>query len=261
MNQTPFVITDVAYPTNLVETIKEKGDEYDIKELFKSGMVLVFTCLIKPEEQPFLDEIMRSTQEALGNKTLICDLDEVEKEAKTAFKFIKGSKKIGTLVFWLFNLTYVFSEMFSNEKIDELNNDGVGHNGYYGQKIQLVNEDAKKAGNEHWIVFVSTHEYFVKEPYLSILLKQNSEKLNKKFNGKTKKTNHRTQITKSIRHEVLKRDGYKCKECGTTQKESTLHIDHITPVSEGGTDELSNFQTLCSTCNLSKSNRKWNGGI
>ena len=75
-----------------------------------------------------------------------------------------------------------------------------------------------------------------------------------------KKQKVREPISKSLRHEVFKRDNYKCVECGATNKELTLHIDHIIPKSEGGTDELNNLQTLCDKCNLSKSNRKWKGG-
>ena len=73
-------------------------------------------------------------------------------------------------------------------------------------------------------------------------------------NGNGKKRN---AITKSIRHEVFKRDKYKCVECGVTKKDATLHIDHIIPISDGGSDELDNLQTLCEACNLSKSNRRY----
>ncbi len=72
---------------------------------------------------------------------------------------------------------------------------------------------------------------------------------------KQNKKNNRTPLTKSIRHEVFKKDNYKCVECGITKKETSLHVDHIIPVSRGGTDELSNLQTLCKVCNLSKANR------
>ena len=43
-------------------------------------------------------------------------------------------------------------------------------------------------------------------------------------------------------------------ECGASKDDgATLHVDHKVPVSKGGTDELSNLQTLCSDCNLNKS--------
>ena len=77
--------------------------------------------------------------------------------------------------------------------------------------------------------------------------------LNKKKPAKQK----RNPISKSIRHEVFKRDNYKCVECGATKEDIRLHVDHILPVSQGGNDELDNLQTLCETCNLAKSNRKW----
>lgn len=65
----------------------------------------------------------------------------------------------------------------------------------------------------------------------------------------------RNPIPRSLRHEVFKRDKYKCKECGATKEETSLEIDHILPVSRGGTDELDNLQTLCKECNRAKEHR------
>jgi hypothetical protein len=51
---------------------------------------------------------------------------------------------------------------------------------------------------------------------------------------------------------VFDRDGRKCLHCGTTQR---LTIDHIWPVSRGGSDDLENLQTLCHSCNAKKGAR------
>lgn len=72
--------------------------------------------------------------------------------------------------------------------------------------------------------------------------------------GKHKSKRKRTRIPRGMRHEVFKRDDYKCVECGASKDDgATLHVDHKVPVSKGGTDELDNLQTLCSDCNLNKS--------
>jgi len=80
--------------------------------------------------------------------------------------------------------------------------------------------------------------------------------------GKPKrKNNKRKSLTKSIRHEVFKRDNYRCLECNASKDDGVvLHVDHIIPVAQGGSDELDNLQTLCQDCNLAKSNRAWKGG-
>jgi hypothetical protein len=70
----------------------------------------------------------------------------------------------------------------------------------------------------------------------------------------------RAQIPARLRHEVFKRDGYRCLECGATNNETRLQADHIIPVSRGGSDELDNLQTLCKECNLAKRDRTWKGG-
>lgn len=72
--------------------------------------------------------------------------------------------------------------------------------------------------------------------------------------NKTKSKRKRTNVPRGMRHEVFKRDNYACVECGASKSDgATLHIDHIIPVNKGGTDELDNLQTLCSDCNLNKS--------
>ena len=74
------------------------------------------------------------------------------------------------------------------------------------------------------------------------------------FKKEKKSKRKRTHIPRGLRHEVFKRDNYKCVECGASKEDgATLHIDHKIPVSKGGTDELDNLQTLCSDCNLNKS--------
>lgn len=57
-------------------------------------------------------------------------------------------------------------------------------------------------------------------------------------------------ITKRTRFEVLRRDNYTCRYCHAT--DSPLTIDHVTPVSLGGTDDPSNLVTACRDCNAGK---------
>ena len=68
----------------------------------------------------------------------------------------------------------------------------------------------------------------------------------------------RQPIPGYLRHEVFKRDNYKCVECGATNKETTLEIDHIIPVAKGGTNDINNLQTLCRECNRAKNATFWN---
>lgn len=63
----------------------------------------------------------------------------------------------------------------------------------------------------------------------------------------------RKPLSKGVRFEVLKRDGYRCRYCGNTPADGVLlHVDHIVAVAEGGSNELSNLATACLPCNLGK---------
>jgi 5-methylcytosine-specific restriction endonuclease McrA len=67
----------------------------------------------------------------------------------------------------------------------------------------------------------------------------------------TKKT-PRIPIPISVRKYVFQRDNYRCQSCGETNQETQLTIDHIIPLAKGGSNDLSNLQTLCLKCNQSK---------
>jgi DNA-binding XRE family transcriptional regulator len=57
------------------------------------------------------------------------------------------------------------------------------------------------------------------------------------------------QTPPEIRDLIYERDGAVCRTCGATTR---LDIDHIIPVSGGGTDDLDNLQVLCRSCNSRK---------
>jgi len=63
-------------------------------------------------------------------------------------------------------------------------------------------------------------------------------------------------LSKKIRFEVFKRDGFICQYCGGHPPAIILEVDHIIPVSKKGTDDIDNLVTSCFDCNRGKSNRE-----
>lgn len=61
-------------------------------------------------------------------------------------------------------------------------------------------------------------------------------------------------ISKRIRFEVFKRDGFKCAYCGDEPPKALLEVDHIQPKSKKGEDDINNLITACFDCNRGKSN-------
>jgi len=65
----------------------------------------------------------------------------------------------------------------------------------------------------------------------------------------------RKALSRKVRFEVFKRDSFTCQYCGRSAPAVILQIDHMKPVSKGGTDELMNLISSCDKCNQGKSDR------
>ena len=70
-------------------------------------------------------------------------------------------------------------------------------------------------------------------------------------------------MSPQLRTEILERNGSTCRLCGAgpgdpdpynPNRKVRLHIDHIVPVSQGGTDTPDNLRVLCSACNQGRRN-------
>ena len=70
-------------------------------------------------------------------------------------------------------------------------------------------------------------------------------------------------ISPPLRNEILERNGFTCQQCGAgpgdqdpfnTSRKVRLHIDHIKPLSQGGTNDKDNLRVVCSACNQGRSN-------
>jgi hypothetical protein len=71
-------------------------------------------------------------------------------------------------------------------------------------------------------------------------------------------TRHKTKrnINWRLRFIVMRRGNFKCKNCGqspATDPSIILHVDHVKAWANGGETVQENLQTLCSKCNIGKS--------
>jgi predicted restriction endonuclease len=58
------------------------------------------------------------------------------------------------------------------------------------------------------------------------------------------------------RFHIFKRDNFRCQYCGRSSDDVQLEVDHIIPVSKGGSNDVDNLITSCRECNRGKSNHE-----
>lgn len=251
----PFMGYDLLYPPSLKSDI-QNGKKIELLKLTQKGMILVFD-IIQSEglcTSENLSEIPRIFENPYGGVIYI-DIDEMSDVLQKRCEFIRETGIWGDFWLCLFQQVYNLSDIFEDKaKEIERAGLGIGHNPLHVRCFKYKNQEAEKEGYEQDCMFLSTHESLL-SPISSIEELNRRRLSNWAKNGNSNKLKRKDYLTKSIRHEVFKRDGYKCCECSKTKNESSLEIDHILPISRGGSDELDNLQTLCSACNRSKSNR------
>jgi 5-methylcytosine-specific restriction endonuclease McrA len=59
----------------------------------------------------------------------------------------------------------------------------------------------------------------------------------------------------SFRADLARIHGWQCAYCGCVLTESQATVDHITPLSRGGTHEMGNLALCCQGCNTQKHNK------
>jgi diadenosine tetraphosphate (Ap4A) HIT family hydrolase len=62
-------------------------------------------------------------------------------------------------------------------------------------------------------------------------------------------------LSGTLRYDVLKRARFRCELCGISADEKALEVDHILPRRRGGSEDQTNLQALCYSCNASKRDR------
>ena len=75
----------------------------------------------------------------------------------------------------------------------------------------------------------------------------------------TDEVRERRRVTSDVRLRIFERDGYECRSC---EANSSLEIDHVIPISRGGSSDDDNLQVLCASCNRSKGTKtleEWGG--
>jgi len=83
------------------------------------------------------------------------------------------------------------------------------------------------------------------------------EKLNEYIEKRGKRIfEHRRKsagyISGSMRYNVLNDAKFRCELCGVSADTKALEVDHIMPRNKGGSDDISNLQALCYSCNAMK---------
>jgi len=63
------------------------------------------------------------------------------------------------------------------------------------------------------------------------------------------------QEVKFSRHNIYLRDGNRCQYCGHRFSSSELSLDHVIPLSRGGSSSWENVVCACLACNVKKGNR------
>lgn len=57
----------------------------------------------------------------------------------------------------------------------------------------------------------------------------------------------------AVRASIIKRDGNKCRRCGSAEH---LQVDHIIPIAKGGQTVDANLWTLCDICHSNRPGHK-----
>lgn len=173
----------------------------------------------------------------------------------------------------IFNITLL--EKYNKDVEKVLQSESTNNSKYSSKKFKMVEERVLRSiiyKKENFMITLKIEVYYrsnggnvydnKKRKYLfnDLVFVYNEWNRGNKFEETINQ--ERKIMNDYIRYNVLKRDNFSCQICGITAKDGAkLQVDHIIPVSKGGKTVMSNLQTLCERCNISKSNKTENDDI
>lgn len=131
------------------------------------------------------------------------------------------------------------------------------HRDYFKVYFEENKEHINKKNREYWIDKREEKQLYDKDYRQS----EKGRDVAYRRDMKRRSSIHAVKFKPHQRVELLNRDNWVCQCCGVKvhdNKESTptkAEIDHIIPISKGGTSEPDNLQVLCRTCNRSKADK------
>lgn len=124
---------------------------------------------------------------------------------------------------------------------------------YYDEnREEILRKDKEYYENNRDYALKTMHEYYVSH---SDEIKEKAIMRKRTIRGTSDGT-----VTKDALEKMFEEQNHKCGYCGQeitkqSNKPNTRHLDHIIPISRGGTNILSNVHWVCPVCNKSKGNR------
>lgn len=233
----------------------ETGSNASLAIIEFAKKLKILTVVLSTE--PFLFEDGKRILEAssclsIMNKTsdlqFIIDNDKLIQTPNRNESLIDGFKRVDTIWIEIINSSINFMDThfcFSpnacdiKEAVGEVGVNLLVSSGHIKEKMLFKFKKTIEITN-------NTHNIDTKETQANNNSKNRINHWDSEIKGKTVTPGSNWDL---LRKDVMKRDGYKCSSCGSTLN---LTIDHKLPLSLGGTNALSNLQTLCRDCHEDK---------
>lgn len=104
-----------------------------------------------------------------------------------------------------------------------------------------------------WTIFYKTFTRFQQAALVSIYADPSELGNGQAAKNTPQSKNRSDELSEELREQVFRRANYTCLCCGAQRSRGVrLQVDHIMPVKFGGSNNLSNLQTLCGRCNRLK---------
>ena len=258
-NERIILFSEIIYPKNFKEKLNKFNHKDSAMQFFIDNRELVYAvAILHKKDDDEINELIEEHRKdcfgiSMGGGTVFFDDPIIVKNILDIKRKIEGGIPIRHYNHWFIANACLFHENATyNPSLNE-------EKEMYHPSATACELSYDDVPNEIvTLSFCSSHGSLLKEPALGEMVTISQKIIKDKLNGLGKrKKKIRDPIEHRLRHEVFKRNEYKCVECGKGKKETTLHVDHIIPVTRGGSDELDNLQTLCEACNLAKSDKIW----